>query len=360
MKKNWKRVLLVCMLVIVFLCASVGSPTLSLVLGLSKYPDMETVQFQTDIQIERFDKLSEATETNQLLALKDGQIHIKGSYQHDPSRLEMNLTATLNGPLDREFTMPIIIEGNKLWFNPPQLFGFIPDKISEQYIMKEFKPKQTNDAENKPKESGMKALEHPLFAVFNILQAFNVQENIQYVPKYAGDKESDKLIHVTLQEEEIDIINEKIQEQLENTIAEKSEKTDQERLGDAGKLLLKGFGVDSLTPKDLKEFDFKKFDLKNYDLKEYDWKTKLTDETKQRLLTSFKLEQCNFYFGMKKDHHATNQQSNIVVSYQLGRERAYLRIAAKTTFSNLNKPVEFQIETPTDAIRWDDIVDLLN
>ncbi len=360
MKKKWKRVLLASMLIIVFAFASIGSPTLSLVFGLSKYVDLETVHFETDILVQHFDTLSEATSASKLLSTKDGQVHLKGRYQKDPSRLEMDLTVALDGPLDRTFTMPVIIEEEAIWFNPPQLFAFIPDNISNQFIMKELDKREPSDVRKEPSEPSVSDLEHPVMVSLGILQNLNVQENIAYVPIRENDQLSDQLIHITLQEKEIDYINERIRAYAESYEEEKPEKTEKEIINDAGQLLLKGFGIEELSLKDLKEFNIKDFNWKNYDLNDFDWKGKLSSEAKQRLLSSIRLEQCHAYFGMKEDHTPTNQQSALVVSYQLGRERKYLRLDVKTTFSRVNRPADFQIETPTNAVRWDKIVELLD
>ncbi|BFH10462.1 hypothetical protein WJ0W_004848 [Paenibacillus melissococcoides] len=324
--------------------AKAAAPRAAVEGAFAKALELKSYGFETSIVIDDLQiNAASATDPNAQMVmsmLKNAELKISGAVQQEPLQLEANLEVKLQGDMAMTFTLPLVMTEDKMWIKVPNIPMLpMPTEIVGKFIEFDLKQLAEESGEPMPTAADMKTMQ-------------NASNDLV---KAVLGKFDEKAFFVNVDKKEAALpegldVNQVVKFNVNN------ENFDQFATTLVKEALPAAF--DALN----KDEYLKLFDLEKADIEEAK-KEIATDENELKkgiaeIKETMKINELSLLTAINKDQYPTYQRA--VVNLEFTEDGDKVKIAAKMTnqYTNINKPVEFKIGKPADAITMDQLEEM--
>ncbi len=321
-------------LIIVIICATFAltacksniNPKEYLKEVLQKSSSMKTynVDGEISLDLKANKKGSQLTLVSDIL--KDAKLTYHGTFQEDPMKMEVTLNVQIGGDLEISLDLPTVITEDKMWIKIPKTpYEIFPKEVTGKFVEFDLADLAAESGSEIAPKTDMKMQEFALELVSILFSDLEEKEYFASVDAKDVDLpkgvEADEIVKISL---------------------------DNAKLRSAAKVI-----VEKSAPKilDLIEKDYmSEFELSKSDLK--DMRTELEGTSEKDIDKEFDkfddqvdIKLFDVIIAADKNKFITHQEINSSFSIDVEGEKATIGIKADMNYTNINKDVEFKIDT---------------
>ncbi|GGG26346.1 DUF6612 family protein [Paenibacillus abyssi] len=346
-KSNMKWLMMLMAALMVLAGCSSEPPKEAVQTALSKTMDLQSYTFTAALDLDEINLPEELLNADPqagaiLNMLKDATLSVTGAYEADPMRMEMTADIALQGDMSFNLSIPMIMTEDKMWVKVPSIPMLPLEGLSGKFVeidMKQLAEQEGMEIPNLDMDTQRKMVQDMMTVILKHFdeETYYSELKAEEVPGLPSELKPDQIVKFAVTEDNFEQTVKTIVEKVAPELIDLLIENDQYRQ------------TLQLTPEDLEQA---KQELAGNDSAELQQQL---DELKEEM----KINELSLTGAIKDDYLVYQELKGNVDIIQEG-QTANIGMSLKSQYSNINEPVEFQIEIPTDAISLDELESMFN